>query len=237
MTSRPSKGSFQPFKDLDTLLKQNKIVLAPERAPAPASNKGQPLSPQQEAMLFAKAMADVTPLSFDRHWQFPKRSFQYQSCQDMEEKQAVEALEQLIKTGQGFVVAHTPEYMEALGPGMGPEIVRRLHQGYYAVQDYVDLHGLRAHEAEQVLHAFIRRALANGKRSVLVIHGRGLTSPHKPVLKHKLYAWLTRGPLRKHVIALASARACDGGAGATYVLLRQRPLTKRMRKAKRRFPS
>jgi len=30
--------------------------------------------------------------------------------------------------------------------------------------------------------------------------------------------------------AFTSARSCDGGAGATYVLLRQRPVTKRMRK-------
>jgi DNA-nicking Smr family endonuclease len=36
--------------------------------------------------------------------------------------------------------------------------------------------------------------------------------------------------LRKWVIAFSSARSCDGGAGATYVLLRQRPLTMRFRK-------
>ena len=65
---------------------------------------------------------------------------------------------------------------------------------------------------------------------IFVVHGRGLKSPDKPVLKAKVFEWLTRGPLRAHVIALASARSCDGGAGATYVLLRRRPIGKRQRK-------
>jgi DNA-nicking Smr family endonuclease len=69
-----------------------------------------------------------------------------------------------------------------------------------------------------------------GKRSVLIVHGRGLSSPSKPVLKAKVYEWLTSGQWRKWVIAFSSARSYDGGTGATYVLLRQRPLTKRFRK-------
>ena len=131
------------------------------------------------------------------------------------------------------MVSATSEYMEAAGPGIAPEVIRRLHEGHYAVQDYIDLHGMSAHEAEQALHAFIQKALSDDKRNVLVIHGRGLTSPRQPILKNKVYFWLTRGPLRKHVIALASARACDGGAGATYVLLRRRPMTKKLRKTAR----
>jgi DNA-nicking Smr family endonuclease len=69
-----------------------------------------------------------------------------------------------------------------------------------------------------------------GKRALLIIHGRGLSSPVKPILKSKVYLWLTTSPWHKWVIAFTSARACDGGAGATYVLLRQKPLSKRLRK-------
>ena len=50
------------------------------------------------------------------------------------------------------------------------------------------------------------------------------------MLKGKVFDWLTRGSLRAYVMALASARACDGGAGATYVLLRRRPIGKKQRK-------
>ena len=56
------------------------------------------------------------------------------------------------------------------------------------------------------------------------------------VLKTKVKEWLTSGPWRKWVIAFTSARACDGGTGATYVLLRQRPATKRYRRQHRKKP-
>lgn len=234
MRYSPDDEKFRPFKDLDRLLRRKKVALksAPPPDPAPAAEPA--LSPQQEAELFKEAMADVTPLAFDRYWELPKQRVSFECFQDDEERQTVEALNRLIESGQGFVVADTSEYMEATAPGVASEIARQLHSGRYSVQDYVDLHGLTAREADEVLHAFIKRAISEGKRTVLVVHGRGLTSPRTPVLKHKVYLWLTRGPLRKHVIALTSARSCDGGAGATYVLLRRTPITKRMRKASHR---
>jgi DNA-nicking Smr family endonuclease len=222
---------FRPFKDLDRLIKRKKIDLKSVAPPRSAPAETSTLSPRQEAELFKEAMADVTPLTFGCHWQLPKQRLTFQCFQDDEERQTVEALNRLIENGQGFVVADTAEYMQATAPGVASEIARQLHAGRYSVQDHVDLHGLTVREADQVLHAFIKRAISEGKRAVLVVHGRGLTSPRKPVLKHKVYLWLTRGPLRKHVIALTSARSCDGGAGATYVLLRRTPMTKRMRKA------
>ncbi|MEJ2041355.1 MAG: Smr/MutS family protein, partial [Desulfosarcinaceae bacterium] len=124
---------------------------------------------------------------------------------------------------------------EASGPGVHPRLTKRLHQGRYAIHDHIDLHGLFAYEAEAVLHQFIRRSVRHGCHAVLVIHGRGLKSPDKPVLKQKVFDWLTRGPLRAHVVALASARACDGGAGATYVLLRRRPIGKKQRRTGHAF--
>jgi DNA-nicking Smr family endonuclease len=222
---------FRPFKDLDRLIKRKKIALKSAEPPKPVPATASVLSPRQEAELFKEAMADVTPLAFGCHWQLPKRRLTFQCFQDDEERQTIEALHRLIESGQGFIVADTAEYMQATAPGVASEIARQLHAGRYSVQDHVDLHGLTVQQADQVLHAFIKRAISEGKRAVLVVHGRGLTSPRKPVLKHKVYLWLTRGPLRKHIIALTSARSCDGGAGATYVLLRRTPMTKRMRKA------
>jgi DNA-nicking Smr family endonuclease len=231
MAYLPDEDTFRPFKDLDRLLKRKKIAVRSAPAPRPSPRVPAPvLSAQQEIELFMEAMADVTPLAFDAHWQWPQKH-QRDHCADYdEERETVAALDRLIINGQGFIVADTAEYMEATAPGVGREIARRLHSGRYSVQDHVDLHGLSAREADGVMHAFLKKAIHEGTRAVLVVHGRGLTSPHKPVLKQKVYHWLTRGPLRKHVIALTSARSCDGGAGATYVLLRQRPVTKRMRK-------
>ena len=225
-----NKPLHRPFGNLDALIKRREIQLAAFNDIYKPTTSSQPMDPQEEARLFAEAMADVIPLHSNRHWCFPTG---HSECADTEvddDVRAYKALQQLVEKGRGFNVSLTSEYMEARGPGVAPEVVRRLRRGFYAIQDHVDLHGLGVMEAQQVLHRFVRQAISNGCRGVLVVHGRGLTSPHKPVLKHKVFEWLTRGPLRNHVVAMASARMCDGGAGATYVLLRDRPLTRRRRK-------
>jgi DNA-nicking Smr family endonuclease len=112
-----------------------------------------------------------------------------------------------------------------------PDITERLHDGDFSVQDHIDLHGLTLEEGGKELEMFFSDATTRGLRMVLVIHGRGKSSPAKPVLKSLVREWLTTGPYRTWVIAFASARLCDGGAGATYVLLRHRPLTKRHKKS------
>jgi DNA-nicking Smr family endonuclease len=57
---------------------------------------------------------------------------------------------------------------------------------------------------------------------VLIVHGRGLNSKDNvPVLKERLKSWLAHGSIGKIVLAFTTARACDGGAGALYVLLRR----------------
>jgi DNA-nicking Smr family endonuclease len=102
-----------------------------------------------------------------------------------------------------------------------------LHQGEFSIQAFVDLHGLYVRDAQEVFEEFLKRAVTTGKRGILIVHGRGLSSPSEPILKKKVIEWLTHGPWRKWVVAYSSARRCDGGAGATYVLLRKRPVSKR----------
>jgi len=223
-TRRPKKVS-RSFADLEGLKKLGPTQKPKPNSVPPAESKTSAPG-KQESDLFAEAMADVTPMHSEVYWQFPKKKRPRRSSRRAEDPE-MEALKRLIEEGEGFRVADTPEYMEAAGPGVDRTLVRQLHQGRYAVQGHVDLHGLTSAEAEQVLSQFIHNALASGKRMVLVIHGRGLSSPGRPVLKNMVYTWLTRGPLRRYILAFASARSCDGGAGATYVLLRKRPWTKK----------
>jgi DNA-nicking Smr family endonuclease len=231
MKEKPKKQVNRPFKDLAAQLERKKISLAPYRYDRPAQKTASsPFSEEKESALFLQAMADVKPLIFNNTgWQSKPPSIPFNN--DDEDQATMAELHKLIQYGQGFVVSLTPEYMESATPGVSADTLRRLHQGRYAIQDYVDLHGLVVQEAQPVLERFIKRSIERGYRAVLIVHGRGLTSPKEPVLKQNVYAWLTRGRLRKWVIALTSARSCDGGAGATYVLLRQRPLTKRRRKS------
>ncbi len=232
MAEHQSNGANRPFKDLERLLKQHGMQLTHYDPHLSGCPPDQPLSPHQEARLFAKAMSEVQPLKSNRHWRPPLKKSKRPSSQNDDEKYVCDALQQLVRSGTGYCVADTSEYMEAASPGIGREVLRRLHRGRYAIQAHIDLHGLRSKDAEDALQNFIRGAILKGLRAIMVIHGRGLSSPKAPVLKKLVYTWLTRGPFRKWVIALASARPCDGGAGATYVLLRKRPATNRERKSR-----
>jgi DNA-nicking Smr family endonuclease len=100
--------------------------------------------------------------------------------------------------------------------------VRRLRRGEFAVQGHVDLHGMTREEAKGALFSFLSHARQAGKRCVLVVHGRGLHSKDQvPVLKDALKRWMSTARFGDHVLAFATARPHDGGAGAVYVLLRR----------------
>ena len=101
--------------------------------------------------------------------------------------------------------------------GIGPEVVRKLRRGVWAIQAQLDLHGLRRDEAREALGKFLRDAGRTGCRCVRVVHGKGHGSPgREPVLKGKVKSWLVQ---KNEVIAFTQARAAQGGAGALIVLL------------------
>jgi DNA-nicking Smr family endonuclease len=105
--------------------------------------------------------------------------------------------------------------------GIGPEVVRKLRRGVWAIQAQLDLHGLRRDAARERLAEFLRLAVRDGLRCVRVIHGKGNGSPgREPVLKSRVKGWLVQ---KNEVIAFAQARASDGGHGALLVLLRPSP--------------
>jgi len=118
----------------------------------------------------------------------------------------------------------TSEYMEGRAKGVSKKVVKDLREGKYSVKNSLNLRGMRVEEAREAFEEFIKLSIQRGDQCVLIIHGRGLSSPGEPVLKNKVREWLEKGPYRKYIIAYASARPCDGGAGATYVLLSTRPL-------------
>lgn len=118
----------------------------------------------------------------------------------------------------------TPEYIEGRASGVSKRIIKALREGKIAVKRTLNLRGMFVEEAKEAFEEFMKEAILNGDRCVLVIHGRGLSSKHDPVLKNKVREWLEKGPYRKYVLAYCSARPCDGGLGATYVLLSSKPL-------------
>jgi DNA-nicking Smr family endonuclease len=188
-----------------------------------------------EVQAFQEAMRDVVPLAHPDPLPTPPAPASPPPAQPKAPENAAEVarLEALVHSGVGFIVSQTSEYVEGTGYRVHPEIAHRLHRGDFAIQSHIDLHGLQVEAARENLDRFLKEAIRTGKRQVLIVHGRGLSSPARPVLKTKICEWLTTGPWRKWVIAFASARLCDGGSGATYVLLRRRPLTRRDKKKAR----
>jgi len=228
MKSSKSSFTFKSFQDLKALL-ENKPFSFPDRHHADAIDREEKQHPELEEELFKKAMEGVRPISRDN---YVERIFQFElpeSSRNKEDAEILEKLTDLVKYGRGFNVADTPEYIEGTNYHVHPTVAKRLHRGDYSIQAFVDLHGLIVEDAKEVFEKFLKWAVTTGRTGVLIVHGRGLSSPFEPVLKKKVVEWLTRGPWRKWVAAYSSARICDGGAGATYVLLRPRPVSKRLK--------
>jgi DNA-nicking Smr family endonuclease len=231
-----SSENFRPFKDLQALLEEKAIKLKSVSNPKP--NEPNELDAikvdqQPDRIVFQEAMAGVKKISRSNCALPNHTTFNHSSSEkslEYDEYESLVQLKKLIKYGTGFVVSLTPEYVEGTANKVSPEVARRLHRGYFSIQAHIDLHGLGVNDAHQAFDRFLNKSILAGKRAVLIIHGRGLSSPYEPVLKAKVYQWLTTAPWHKWVIAFTSARLCDGGTGATYVLLRQQPLTKRFRK-------
>ena len=96
---------------------------------------------------------------------------------------------------------------------------RKLRAGQYRTAAELDLHGLNALQAKQMMLAFLHTIQPGMGDCVRIVHGKGNRSDHRgPVLKTKINHWL-----RQHdrVLAFHSARIVDGGTGAVYVLLRR----------------
>ena len=235
MKNRKPKGAFRPFEDLNKLIQKNAVPLKSTSAKKALKRNPPPAEEIDEQALFERAMADVTPIGQDKSVKRTTPDRIESEAKNLFEPDPAEQLIRLIRSGEGFEVASTPEYIDGVGYQVHPAVSEHLHQGRFAVQSFIDLHGMSVTEAGEAFDSFLRESIADGKRMVLIVHGRGLSSPAEPVLKTNVYRWLTSGHWRKWVLAFSSARSCDGGAGATYVLLRQKPIAKRHRK--RLFPN
>jgi DNA-nicking Smr family endonuclease len=214
---RKSRGFHTPFADL-------KLPPAPAKpAPPPPAPTPSPDS-DDDAVTFAEQMAGVAPLAQDPRGRLgappPPKSPARSRARD--EAEAYAELADLIEGGGRFDLADSDEYIEGIAEGIDRRLVKRLRRGEYALQGHIDLHGLTSDEARGEVEQFIAQARADGKRCVLIVHGRGLNSKEGiPVLKERLKGWLTRGRIGRSVLAFSSARPADGGAGAVYVLLRR----------------
>ena len=101
-----------------------------------------------------------------------------------------------------------------------PNRKRRIARAPEAIAASLDLHGLDQDRAKAVLHAFLRAAVANEARAVLVITGKGRLGDG--VLKARAPEWLAEPAVRGLIAGVSAADRRHGGAGALYVALKRR---------------
>ena len=232
------EGFASPFKELKTMLAQqsktaSKTVAAPS---PPAPTKAQPTAqnlaknlPDQDfpdaflddEAILRRALEGVRPLNGDRRIRTPVEPPTTHTIVN-EDAEVIAQLSDLVSGQAPFDITESDEYVEGYRVGLDPRLVSELRRGKFAVQAHVDLHGLIQGDAKEALKTFILASVRKGLRTVLVVHGRGLRSPGgHSILKHASAGWLSHGAIGGHVLAFASARPTDGGAGATYVLLKR----------------
>lgn len=217
-------ATYRPFARLGDLIARRNISL-PDMKPNKTPRRPPCIStPAEGQRLFQEAMAGVRRIKQNKCFMPPPtRRRDPRGTDPGSDRECRRQLRDLIETGKGFVVSQTSEYIEGAAAHTHPALTQHLHQGRFAIQDYIDLHGLGVEAAQNAFDLFLKQSIRKGHKGLLVVHGRGLSSPERPVLKSNLVKWLSTAPWRRWVSAYASARLCDGGAGATYILLRDRP--------------
>jgi DNA-nicking Smr family endonuclease len=226
-TRKPATSEFEnhPLAGLKKLLPTRAPASVPSKPIRPKRVKAEPSNDEE---LFISAVGGVQPLdprpSHTHHSSLPPppRIKPPASITNREAEEVMQTLQDLVDGEAPFSIHETDQAIEGAAEGLDPRIVHKLRLGEFAIQGHLDLHGRTRDEAQELVRQFLLKSLAQGQRCVLIIHGQGHGSrDHIPVLKNALRAWFTRGSIGKRILAFTTARPCDGGAGAVYVLLRK----------------
>ncbi|MEO8629466.1 MAG: Smr/MutS family protein [Betaproteobacteria bacterium] len=166
---------------------------------------------------FLEAVRDVTPLPQTNrvtHAGTPPAPVPFQRLQD--DRQVLR--DSLSDQIPAELELETGEALSFARPNVSRQELRKLRAGHWAIQDQLDLHGMRTDGARTLLADFLALAVKRGLRCVLVVHGKGFGSNNgEPVLRRKVASWLAQ---RGNVLAFCQARPGDGGSGAVVILLK-----------------
>ncbi len=212
----------KPFADLSQFLRERHIRLQKE-PPLPESEP----RPEDDEVLFSQAMKDVRTIRKRDNRVRNKRETPIVSDAGKESDEE-RLLKSILADGNTINVTNLPEYMEGYAEGVSPLVMEKLRDGEFSVQQVVDLHGLSIESAREHFEYFLSEAIKKNLRCIKIIHGRGLKSKRAPIIKDYLKTWIVRAMHRKWVTAFSNAVMPEGGPGATYILLRNKPQKKKI---------
>lgn len=122
------------------------------------------------------------------------------------------SVEFVVETHEELVIGHRKDVAARLAHELGRDVPR--------VHRTVDLHRLNAQEAATALAEAVLRALREGTRCLLVVHGKGTHSKGGGAVLPDVVLGELTGRLSSHVAAFRTAPRSHGGSGALVVRLR-----------------
>lgn len=162
--------------------------------------------------LFKQAMGDVEPLKPDNKTRFKPAAKKIRVRHHTPETDLPDVFSDALPET-------CPEKLNFSRSGVQPATLKKLRQGKLPIDKRIDLHGMNVDQARAYLLTVLAECETDGSRVILIVHGKGYSSPGtKPVIKPLLNRWLREVP---SVLAFASAKPADGGTGAVYVLLKK----------------
>ncbi|GGA70436.1 hypothetical protein GCM10011521_05700 [Arenimonas soli] len=185
--------------------------MAKRKPPAPVT--------EDDAALFREAIGEVRRLEAPPP--VPERPRPAPRPRMREHDEAL-ALLQSRQTGWFEATIEAGEALSYRRDEVPEKVLKALKRGQYSIGGELDLHQMRAAEAERWLREFLAQSRAGGHACVRIIHGKGLrAAAGGSVLKALVDRMLRQ---RADVLAYASAPEAMGGTGAVLVLLaRKRP--------------
>lgn len=105
---------------------------------------------------------------------------------------------------------------------------RRFRRGEMGIEATLDLHGYREEEAYDAVINFIKTSYLKGKRSIIIVTGKGTKRDDddffssKGVLRERVPQWLNSAELRPFILSYIHPEEKLGGKGALQILLRRK---------------
>ena len=175
------------------------------------------MAEDDERSLFAEAMGKVQPLT-------PGDKVVSGKAKPLKLAQKATVIRSRANTmaqpSAALSVQPTQDPWVFVSDGISRERLKRLGAGRPPIERTFDLHGMTRDEALAMLEQGFDQAISAGVRVICIIHGRGLHSQGRAVLKEAVYHWLRQGSLAHRVLAVIPQPG--SGGGACLLLLRRK---------------
>jgi len=172
-----------------------------------------------EVVLWEEVTKSITPLILKNKTATPRSS--ETTCDKSDRKQ--HQPKPLILNTPAHVRPANPPFQHGKAPGLDRKTQTRMRRGQVQIDRRLDLHGMTQTGAHRALLNFIEAAYHEGRRSVLVITGKGLTRDGEiGILRRAVPNWLNEAPMNAWIKGFDHAARQHGGEGALYVLIRRK---------------